>query len=138
MARLEDLLDVRQHLAAQRPELRDRGGRWWAGSWARRMRSGTGDGAGNLQKVASRSDESPGSTCNQSPLIYGHFFAYKIHLSTENTIIFDLTAVFFCIQNSSMTAEIISIPRAALHEQVASRLRQMLVEKPARAGRQAQ
>ena len=27
-----------------------------------------------------------------------------------------------------MTAEIISIPRAALHEQVASRLRQMLVE----------
>ena len=27
-----------------------------------------------------------------------------------------------------MTAEVISIPRAALHEQVAQRLRQMLVE----------
>ena len=34
----------------------------------------------------------------------------------------------FCIQNPFMTAEIISIPRAALHEQVAHRLRQMLVE----------
>ena len=34
----------------------------------------------------------------------------------------------FCIQNMGMTAEIISIPRAALHEQVAQRLRQMLVE----------
>ncbi len=34
----------------------------------------------------------------------------------------------FCIQNLHMTAEIIAIPRAALHEQVAHRLRQMLVE----------
>ena len=34
----------------------------------------------------------------------------------------------FCIQNYDMTAEIISIPRIALHEQVAHRLRQMLVE----------
>ena len=34
----------------------------------------------------------------------------------------------FCIQNQFMTAEIIAIPRAALHEQVAHRLRQMLVE----------
>ncbi len=34
----------------------------------------------------------------------------------------------FCIQNSLMTAEIIAIPRAALHEQAANRLRQMLVE----------
>lgn len=33
-----------------------------------------------------------------------------------------------CIQNTSMTAEIISIPRAALHIQVAQRLRDMLVE----------
>ena len=36
--------------------------------------------------------------------------------------------VIFCIQNSFMTAEIITIPRATLHEQVAHRLRQMLVE----------
>ena len=35
---------------------------------------------------------------------------------------------YFCIQNKLMTAEIISIPRAALHEQAAHRLRQMLVE----------
>lgn len=35
---------------------------------------------------------------------------------------------FFCIQNSKMSAKIISIPRAALHEQAAHRLRQMLVE----------
>ena len=34
----------------------------------------------------------------------------------------------FCIQNGFMTADIISIPRAALHEQAANRLRQMLVE----------
>jgi DNA-binding GntR family transcriptional regulator len=34
----------------------------------------------------------------------------------------------FCIQNMRMTAEVISIPRAALHEQVAQRLRPMLVE----------
>lgn len=34
----------------------------------------------------------------------------------------------FCIQNSGMSAEVISIPRAALHEQVAHRLRTMLVE----------
>lgn len=34
----------------------------------------------------------------------------------------------FCIQNQFMTAEIFSIPRAALHQQVAHRLRQMLVE----------
>ena len=34
----------------------------------------------------------------------------------------------FCIQNQFMTAEIFSIPRAALHEKVAQRLRQMLVE----------
>ena len=34
----------------------------------------------------------------------------------------------FCIQNGIMTAEIIAIPRAALHEQVAYRLRLMLVE----------
>ena len=33
-----------------------------------------------------------------------------------------------CIQNSDMTADIVSIPRAALHEQAATRLRQMLVE----------
>lgn len=33
-----------------------------------------------------------------------------------------------CIQNLKMTAEVIAIPRAALHEQVAQRLRQMLVE----------
>lgn len=32
------------------------------------------------------------------------------------------------MQNSGMTAEVIPIPRAALHEQVAQRLRQMLVE----------
>ncbi len=34
----------------------------------------------------------------------------------------------FCIQNRFMTADIIAIPRAALHEQAAHRLRQMLVE----------
>ena len=34
----------------------------------------------------------------------------------------------FCIQTMGMTADIISIPRASLHEQVAQRLRQMLVE----------
>jgi DNA-binding GntR family transcriptional regulator len=34
----------------------------------------------------------------------------------------------FCIQNEYMTAEIIAIPRAALHQQAAHRLRQMLVE----------
>jgi DNA-binding GntR family transcriptional regulator len=34
----------------------------------------------------------------------------------------------FCIQNKGMSAEVIAIPRAALHEQVAHRLRQMLVE----------
>src|ERR1700758_2165144 len=34
----------------------------------------------------------------------------------------------FCIQNRAMSAEIIAIPRANLHEQVAQRLRQMLVE----------
>ena len=34
----------------------------------------------------------------------------------------------FCIQNLTMTADIIAIPRAALHEQVTHRLRQMLVE----------
>src|SRR6187551_2609008 len=34
----------------------------------------------------------------------------------------------FCIQNLHMSADIIPIPRAALHEQVALRLRQMLVE----------
>lgn len=43
-----------------------------------------------------------------------------------------MTATFtvghLCIQNTTMTAEVISIPRAALHEQVAQRLRQMLVE----------
>lgn len=36
--------------------------------------------------------------------------------------------LMFCIQNQFMTAEIFSIPRAALHQQVAHRLRQMLVE----------
>ena len=36
--------------------------------------------------------------------------------------------LIFCIQNDVMTAEIIAIPRAALHEQAAHRLRQMLVE----------
>lgn len=34
----------------------------------------------------------------------------------------------FCIQNSPVPAEIISIPRSALHDQVGHRLRQMLVE----------
>ena len=34
----------------------------------------------------------------------------------------------FCIQTKSMTAEIVAIPRTALHEQAAQRLRQMLVE----------
>ena len=36
--------------------------------------------------------------------------------------------LMFCIQNQFMIAEIFSIPRAALHQQVAHRLRQMLVE----------
>ena len=39
-----------------------------------------------------------------------------------------LYSLNFCIQNSHMTADIISIRRAALHEQVTLRLRQMLVE----------
>ena len=34
----------------------------------------------------------------------------------------------FCIQNRKVTAAILSIPRASLHQQVARRLRQMLVE----------
>jgi DNA-binding GntR family transcriptional regulator len=34
----------------------------------------------------------------------------------------------FCIQNQGMSADVIAIPRAALHQQVAHRLRQMLVE----------
>jgi DNA-binding GntR family transcriptional regulator len=34
----------------------------------------------------------------------------------------------FCIQNTQMTADIISIPRATLHDQVAYRLRELLVE----------
>jgi DNA-binding GntR family transcriptional regulator len=34
----------------------------------------------------------------------------------------------FCIQNKGMSADVIAIPRAALHQQVAHRLRQMLVE----------
>lgn len=37
-------------------------------------------------------------------------------------------SIEICIQNPNMTADIISIPRASLHEQVAQRLRQMLVE----------
>jgi DNA-binding GntR family transcriptional regulator len=36
--------------------------------------------------------------------------------------------LLFCIQNIFMTADIFAIPRAALHEQAAHRLRQMLVE----------
>ena len=36
--------------------------------------------------------------------------------------------VIFCIQTRAMTAAALSIPRAALHQQVAPRLRQMLVE----------
>ena len=43
----------------------------------------------------------------------------------ENT---EFDNLIFCIQNDVMTAEIIAIPRAALHEQAAHRLRQMLVE----------
>ena len=39
-----------------------------------------------------------------------------------------LYTAIFCIQIGEMTADIISIRRAALHEQVAQRLRQMLVE----------
>jgi len=39
-----------------------------------------------------------------------------------------LTAIVFAYKIYTMTAEIIPIPRAALHEQVAHRLRQMLVE----------
>ena len=40
----------------------------------------------------------------------------------------EFDSLIFCIQNVFMTADIISIPRAALHEQAANRLRQMLVE----------
>lgn len=41
---------------------------------------------------------------------------------------FGFDTLSFCIQNQGMPAEVIAIPRAALHEQVAHRLRQMLVE----------
>lgn len=47
-------------------------------------------------------------------------------MRTRESPNFDIA--LFCIQNSTMSANIISIPRAALHEQVAHRLRQMLVE----------
>ena len=43
-------------------------------------------------------------------------------------VITEFDKPIFCIQNQFMTAEIFSIPRAALHQQVAHRLRQMLVE----------
>jgi DNA-binding GntR family transcriptional regulator len=46
----------------------------------------------------------------------------------DTLLILSLYTPIFCIQNSHMTADIISIPRAALHEQVTQRLRQMLVE----------
>lgn len=55
-------------------------------------------------------------------------FAYKILLSRQLLPDFGFDTHDFCIQNGAMTADIISIPRAALHEQVAQRLRQMLVE----------
>jgi DNA-binding GntR family transcriptional regulator len=42
--------------------------------------------------------------------------------------VYGFASFAFCIQNSGMSAEVIPIPRAALHEQVAHRLRQMLVE----------
>lgn len=46
-------------------------------------------------------------------------------------VTFPKSAVYLadiCIQNGNMHANIVSIPRAALHEQAATRLRQMLVE----------
>lgn len=46
----------------------------------------------------------------------------------DTLLILWLYTPVFCIQNNHMTADIISIPRAALHEQVTQRLRQMLVE----------
>ena len=39
-----------------------------------------------------------------------------------------MTLVYFAYKIARMKANVVSIPRAALHEQVALRLRQMLVE----------
>ena len=56
-------------------------------------------------------------------------FAYKIQLSTPATTYTSrLTARMFAYKIRRMTAEIIAIPRAGLHEHVAHKLRQMLVE----------
>ena len=56
------------------------------------------------------------------------FFAYKRFLSSFVREYDQFDISLFCIQNLTMSAEIISIPRSGLHEQVAHRLRQMLVE----------
>ena len=64
-----------------------------------------------------------GGLCEGPP-----FFAYKIHLSTPSDPYGALPTSHFAYKIASMTAEVISIPRAALHEQAAHRLRQMLVE----------
>jgi hypothetical protein len=62
------------------------------------------------------------------------FFAYKNSLSRVYTATKPLYSPDFCIQNSSMTAKILSLAPATLHEQVAQRLRQMLVESRIKPG----
>src|SRR5687768_13398397 len=91
------------------------------------MRSGTGEGPGICRKwrpVGWKSSVSINSLWEE----FCSFFAYKIHLSSCSIPTTGFTWQVFAYKISRMTADIISIPRAALHEQVAHRLRQMLVE----------
>src|SRR3954471_5829147 len=56
------------------------------------------------------------------------FLHAKIRCQLRVTRQRGLLPAAFCIQNSAMVADVISIPRSSLHEHVAQRLRTMLVE----------
>jgi hypothetical protein len=56
------------------------------------------------------------------------FFAYKILVNGYDPYSDICATLVLHTKCHSMSAEVIAIPRAALHEQVAQRLRQMLVE----------
>src|SRR5205085_4130299 len=119
--------------STRRPSAPNSGPRWSIVGrlMARRMRSGTGDGPGICRKWRPVGWKSSVTMRAFSRVGFRRrpFFAYKIRLSTSRHPRF-----YVCTQRNlhtksrPMTAEVISIPRASLHEQVAQRLRQMLVE----------
>src|SRR3569623_2127037 len=98
---------------------------------ARRMRSGTGDGPGICRKwrpVGWKSSVTmrgvPGMRYRKVPI----FCIQNSDVNAPSPYSLRLHTKKFAYKIGGMTAEVISIPRASLHEQVAQRLRQMLVE----------